>query len=625
MILRWITNIPNIIKTEPAEFSRRELISCKTDMRNKFIRVRACALALAWCAMPMAATGADNTPESEFMTDVDLHGGIVNDLSESAKIKLSEPRFSYVNISGITDMPQSKTDEMQAWLEFCDGEGNYFKKRILTAAQGSSSLGYPKKNIKFDLCEDEWEGDKTTDVTFGSWVKQDGFHLKAYFIDYFRGVGAVSYKIFDDITADRGDMARPWQRAGVADADAKALCHPEGFPVAVYLNGDFYGVYAWQLKKHRKNMGMDKNTATHIHLDGEITTVSLFNGTIDWTKFEVRNPKGLVCMDGTKYDGENPRELIDATAAAYDPGNEDHALTAEVKGYITTLSHYCPALSRIQRSGKTPAEIRAEFGKRFDVDGFIDYTVFSSVTNNVDGWWKNWQWITYDGVKWFVEPYDLDMTFGNVSFGTFVSPPEYNWYYSDPDQRFRLDVGPAYYLNEYYADDLDRRYASLRESGAITAEGIYSKIEEWHARVGDEMYEREYARWPESMCNRDMVVAANWEWTGTWNGFQNYADWNGAKLYQGGEICRANNMLWRAKRAIKGEYPVRQAGYRDGLDRIGDWITRRIEMEDRLWNYSTGAVDNIATDHTDDRAGRLQRAGDASGHHATGSQHRGLQ
>lgn len=101
-------------------------------MRNKFIRVRACALALAWCAMPMAATGAD-TPESEFMTDVDLHGGIVSDLSESAKIKLSEPRFGYVNISGITDMPRSKTDELQAWLEFCDGEGNYFK--ILLSAK----------------------------------------------------------------------------------------------------------------------------------------------------------------------------------------------------------------------------------------------------------------------------------------------------------------------------------------------------------------------------------------------------------------------------------------------------------------------------------------------------------
>lgn len=577
----------------PAVIIYNNLSAVKTYMGNKFIRVRRGALLPVCLAVAMAAA-ADSS--SDFTADVDSHGGIVNDLSGSAKIKLGEPRLGFVNISGIADMPQSKTDGLHAWLEFSDGEGNYFRKRIITGAQGSSSLGYPKKNIKFDICEDEWEGDKTTDVTFGDWVKQDGFHLKAYFIDYFRGVGAVSYRIFDDITADRGDMARAWQRAGVTDADPKALCHPDGFPVAVYLNGDFYGIYAWQLKKHRKNMGMDKNTATHIHLDGEITTVSLFDGNVDWTRFEVRNPKGLCCMDGTKYDGDNPRELIDATSAAYDPANDSHVRSAEVKGYITGLGKYCGELRSHRSNGADAARMRDEFIKRFDADGFIDYTIFSSVTNNVDGWWKNWQWITYDGRKWSVVPYDLDMTFGNVSFGTFVSPPEYNWYYADPNQRFRLDVGPAYYLNEYFADDLDERYATLRQSGAITADNIYARIEQWHSRVGTGLYDREYARWPESMCNRDMIVAANWEWTGTWVGFQGYPDWDSKTLYKAGDICRANNMLWRARRGIKGEYPVRQAGYRDGLDRIHDWITRRIDMEDRLWNYRTDAIGAVTGD-----------------------------
>ncbi|MDY3857367.1 MAG: CotH kinase family protein [Muribaculaceae bacterium] len=564
-------------------------------MRNKYVIVRAGIYALMLAAAPLTAAATSNEV-SDFIADVNQHGGIVNDMSASSKIKLGEPQFAYVNISGIDDMPQSKTEEHNAWLEFSDGEGNYFRKRIITSAQGSSSLGYPKKNIKFDLCEDEWIGDETTDVTFGDWVKQDGFHLKAYYIDYFRGVGAVSYKIFDDIIADRGDKAHPWQRAEVADADGKALCHPEGFPAAVYLNGDFYGLYAFQLKKHRRNMGMDKNAATHIHLDGEVTTVSLFNGNIDWSKFEIRNPKGLVCMDGSKYDGDNPGEIIDATSAAYDPSDENHVRTAQVKKYIKKLSKYCAEVSGIANRGGSTARVRAEFAKRFDVDGFIDYTVFSSVTNNVDGWWKNWQWLTYDGVRWFVEPYDLDMTFGNVSFGTFVSPPEYNWYYSDPNQRFRLDVGPAWFINEYYADDLDSRYASLRDTGTITVGRIYAKVEEWYNRVGPDMYAREYARWPGSMCNRDMIVADNWEWTGTWQGFQGYTDWTAGRRYKAGTICRANNMLFRATGTSQGVYPVIQAGYRDGLDRISDWISKRIALEDRMWNYTPASIDDIAAD-----------------------------
>ena len=558
-------------------------------MKN-LLRRAICASLLAVVAVP--ALYAD---ESEFMTDVNEHGGIVNDLSASVKISLAEPAFGYVNFSGFSAMPESKTANLKGWLEFADGNGNYFKKRVLVSAQGSSSLGYPKKNAKFDFCEDEWIGDDTPDIKFGDWVKQDGFHLKAFYIDYFRGVGIASYKIFEDVIADRGNMARPWQRAGITDADANALCHPDGFPVAVYLNGRFYGVFAWQLKKHRKNMGMDKKNALHIHLDGEITTQSLFERTIDWTKFEIRNPKDLICRDGSKYDGNNPAELIDENCAAYDASDNSHRLSAAVKGAIKRLSVYCATLSRFRNSGYTTEQMREEFAKRFDVDGFIDYTIFSSVVNNVDGWWKNWQWITYDGVKWHVVPYDLDMTFGNVSFGHFVSPPEYNWYYDTPNPRFVIPVGPAYYLHEYFAADLDRRYAVLRDNSVITPSDIIDRVRDWHDRVGTDMYEREYKRWPDSFCNRDLTVNAGWEWAGTWVGLWSYPQWDASSTYRKGQICQAGNMLWKATELVRGVYPVAQFGYRDGMERITDWVTRRIELEDKYWNYTAG-INEIDSD-----------------------------
>lgn len=510
-------------------------------------------------------------------------GGIVNDFSDSKKISVDEPSIAYVNISGFQNMPQQKTDEYHGWIEYFDDNGNYFKKRIIAGAQGSSSLMFPKKNIKFDLCEDEWIGDATTDVAFGDWVKQDGFHLKAYYVDYLRGVGAVGYKIFDDVTSDRGDLRFPWQRAGVEGADKKALCHPEGFPAAVYLNGNFYGVYAWQLKKHRKNMGMEKDNPAHIHLDG---TIFFFYDNLDWTQFEVRNPKKLYCQDGKKYDGDNPRELMGEDSPAYDPENPDHVNTAKVKKSILALTRYCPELRKLKADGASSATMREEFEKRFDLQGWIDYTVFSSAINNTDGWYKNWQYITYDGEKWFVEPYDLDLTFGHVVSGGFWLPPQYNAYNWPSYQRYMINTGPAEILNEYYAGDLDARYAQLRDAGVITPERIKAHLQEWYDRVGEDYYRQEYEVWNQSGCVRGMEVEPDWKFAGDWEDYGNVEDYNNRRNYKAGAKCRAELMVFEAVRDTKGHYPLRHAGYHDSLQRFFDWVDGRIALQDYFWHYT---------------------------------------
>lgn len=569
---------------------------------NIYSKGMAVATLLSLCSIGSVAAESAPAPivtaqaENEFESIIAERGGIVNDLSDSKKIVLDEPSLAYVNITGIEAMPLYKTDELHAWLEYFDTEGNYFKKRIIIGAQGSSSLGYPKKNCKFDICEDEWIGDKTTDVTFGDWVKQDSFHLKAFFIDYFRGAGETCYRLYDQVVADRGDMAHAWQRSGVTDADPKAKGHPDAFPSIVYLNGKFYGIFAWQLKKHRKNMGMDKATAEHIHLDGEIGYSELFNmdRTVKWTSFEIRNPKDLYCQDGSKYDGDNPTEIMGENSPHYDASNAGHVRTAKVKEYIQNLAAYSYALNQYERRGYTDEQMREEVAKRLDIEAFTDYTVFSAVTNNVDGYWKNWQWTTYDGVKWTVEPYDLDMTFGNVSFGYFVSPPEYNWYYANPNERFRIDHGVNSYFHKYFEKDIDKRYGEMRDSGVFTVNNIMGLINGWYERIGEDNYTREFARWPESLCNREMIVSPQWEWTGSWVNFQQTPEWNERSSYRKGETVRAGNMIFKALELNSNCYPVIRFGYVDSLDRITDWITRRIELQDYYMHYTPSGVESPA-------------------------------
>lgn len=197
------------------------------------------------------------------------------DWSESSFIQIPEPRFAIINITNIDSMPTTKQDNKKAFLEFWDMQGNYFKKHAILNAQGNSSMGFPKKNVSVDICNDEWLGEDTPKIRIGKWVPQDSFHMKAYYTDFFRGVGAVSYKLYDQIVLTRGALYdRPWKKAlldmskiGITTkslgnpnvgnydllTDTGARCFPDGFPVAIYLNDVFYGIFSFQLKKHRDN------------------------------------------------------------------------------------------------------------------------------------------------------------------------------------------------------------------------------------------------------------------------------------------------------------------------------------------------------------------------------------
>ena len=202
------------------------------------------------------------------------------DWSESNFIQIPEPRFAIINVTNIDSMPTTKQDNKEAFLEFWDMQGNYFKKHAILNAQGTSTMGWSKKNVSMDICDDEWIGDETPKIRIGDWVPQDSFHLKAYHTDFFKGVGAVAYKLYNQIVKTRGNMYdRPWKKALIDMSaigtttksfenpyvgeyelltDTGARCFPDGFPVAVYLNGTFYGVFSFQLKKHRDNYHMNK-------------------------------------------------------------------------------------------------------------------------------------------------------------------------------------------------------------------------------------------------------------------------------------------------------------------------------------------------------------------------------
>lgn len=570
------------------------------------------------------------------------------DWSESSFIQIPEPRFAIINITNIDSMPTTKTQNKKAFLEFWDMQGNYFKKHAILNAQGNSSMSFVKKNVAIDLCDDEWIGDDTPKVRIGEWVPQDSFHMKAYYTDFFRGVGAVSYKLYDQIVRTRGNMCdRPWKKAlldmskiGVTTkslgnpyigdysllTDTGARCFPDGFPVAVYFKGKFYGIFSFQLKKHRDNYHLDKGTAEHVHLDGTISYNILWNGTIVWgtgdNGFEIRNPKNLYAIGGNKYDADIKQEEIagqtevDAWIAAgqLPDGTEISSkikknlqMTAKVKKYIQdfadSINTIKAAASTYESSSKTEDDLKTfkqVFEKYYDIDNLIDYIIVSDLTKNSDGFSKNWQWFTYDGIKWWVGLYDCDMSFGGHFSGNQIT--------SVLSSHLNTSTSlPNGYIIKYYAAELNNRYKELADLGIASADNIFSLLQDWCMRIGTDFFKEEYKKWSDSPCIADSVVRSKyWETvlddngnpqtdtSETFDATQAYNiddvvsfGLNAQMGYFKYKCIKATTALSaNAPHTVSAYSPVQTFKHCDNIYRAQKWIEQNTANMDKVYNYT---------------------------------------
>ena len=259
-------------------------------------------------------------------------------------LNLPTPKCAVINIStnveissllkmGMEGAKNGVNYNVPAEIEFWDMNGNFFKKPILLSGQGRSSMSQEKKNMSIDIFDSSQYDSKGNlgkgeafSIKFGDWVAQDGFHLKAYYTDFFRGINNAAYKFWYEIEKTRGFLKdATWKKGLLNDSilnkninnlsvqiDNGARCVPDGFPSVVYINGGFYGLYSLNLKKHRDNYNMDKNNSNHVHLDGIVDGSTMWYN-LDWTAFEVRNPKFLVYKTA-QYDKENGKYTYEYNA-----------------------------------------------------------------------------------------------------------------------------------------------------------------------------------------------------------------------------------------------------------------------------------------------------------------------
>ena len=499
-----------------------------------------------------------------------------SDFSKNSYVELPIPRVAAQVRLYAPKLPTKKQDDIEAEIEYNDKNGNYFRKPVILNAQGSSSMSYYVKNMAIDINDE-------SKIKFGDFPSQDSFHLKKYFIDIFRGQCIVGYWLMEQVYQTRAagkrypyellsDVYSPYTGNGKVNRDfyTGAKCHPDGFPIVItWVNTKTkyeknMGVYAWNLKKSKEIYHADKKTPENIILDGVISNSTLFGGTVDWTQFEIRNPKSLIDINGNKYDGDNPKEL-----------SETDKNSKKVKDYLLRLSGVKAAL--------TESNTKETFEKYFIVEAFIDYFVISQVLYHLDGFRKNWIWCTWDGLHWAPTLYDVDSILGAHWNGTFVIP--------NSDKNTILGVENVFGLELLYADEIKARYKQLRDSNIFSVDNIINLLEKWLNNIGYENMEDEIKLYPDTPSYRNPNLNSGWAIVDYTSKEDNY---NAEKIYNEGDTCIYRGYTFKATTTLTDVPPLSSAysnrpyycGFYNSVKRVSVWLTNRLAFLDKTYSYT---------------------------------------
>lgn len=505
-----------------------------------------------------------------------------SDFSKESHVELPIPRIAaHVRIYA-SKLPTTKTDDIEAEIEYNDKDGNYFRKPVILNSQGSSSMNYIDKTTgeKGNLSIDLNDG---SEIKFGDFPTQDSFHLKKYYIDAFRGQCIVGYWLMEEVYQSRTIGAQyPYDYIRRTDSLLSATgkinkdfftgakCHPDGFPIEItFINkktGEetWIGVYAWNLKKSKEVYYCDKKNTSNIILDGVISKETLFGGTVQWNQFEIRNPKSLKTINGSKYDGDNPQELSDTDE-----------FSKKVKDAIVRLSNLTSdlALSNTQKT----------FKKYLITDAFIDYILISDVLYNMDGYEKNWIWCTWDGLLWCPTLYDVDSIFGSHWNGTHIMVNTDK--YTPNDEK-------TFGFRALFADEIKQRYSELRNKKVFDVDNIVSLLSKWLNMVGYDNLKKDLTKYNETPSYRDSKL--NEQWMQVPWGDGNEKEFDESITYTKDQYCKYLGFFFQATTSVTGVPPVKElysslpnvGGCYNSVQRVSNWLTSRIKTLDNIYKYN---------------------------------------
>lgn len=327
---------------------------------------------------------------------------------------------------------------------------------IKIKCQGSSSMAYAKKNFTVTLYQDK---DRTIplEIEIPGWKhKCNKFVLKANYIDHLHARNIISARLWSEVVASRPnynslpDEFRNSPNNGAID----------GFPIIVYTNGSYQGIYTWNIGKDAWLWGMDEANTDHVLMCGETNTNGVFAET--------------PC---------NFRALWSGTNGEYwkiEVGTNSDSVKNALNALITCVKD------------TTDDEFKAQISNHLDVQSAIDYAIFSCFDCGIDNLGKNMLLGKYTPMYWIMGRYDNDSTYGlNVDGKVFRAAT--TAYPADYQESFSLLFER---IQTLYAEEMQARALELRSS-ILSYANVVSHFERFCAEIGAEAYADDLIPYPD--------------------------------------------------------------------------------------------------------------------------------
>lgn len=338
--------------------------------------------------------------------------------------------------------------------------------------QGASSVGLPKKNYTLNLDEDV--------EIFHNYGKQHKYVIKANYLDPSQALNVVGARLWGSIrdthkNADTGILNTNGDllvdNSGnriIAETDPQLSIGSnygavDGFPIAVYINNQYWGLYTFNIPKDDWMAKMPKKSNNkYAIIDTTWKPQGAFKAE---TNFKDKMELQFCSTEDSQWAMDSVNALIRAVMASYD-----------------TVDSFNEAV-----------------GPLLDIDSAIDYYIYSVLVDNDDGIFRNYLLQTFDGNKWYFAAYDLDSTFGRT-------PDFWDHLLAKSDTDDWRDHGVTfenvtnsnrlfYQLWKFYKDEILKRTKALVD-GVMSDSAVDTAFVDFVRHIPINAYNAELDVWP---------------------------------------------------------------------------------------------------------------------------------
>ena len=344
-----------------------------------------------------------------------------------------------VNIEGDISNMQTKTDVRKVKITYTSDELK-FESYTEIKIQGHTSLGFDKKNYTIKLFKDSECTEKNKVEVKSDWGKQSKYCLKANWVDdVTQARNIVSARIAAKVQAKYNVFTNTPHNGTI-----------DGFPIEIYNNDSFLGIYTWNIPKDDWLWNIDDKDEKQYTIETE----------------EHSNATGFK---------ENITEFSEKTFDV-EAGTKSDAALKHMQDTITFVKD------------SSDEEFKNHFKEYFDFDASLNYIVCYYYFGAVDNLAKNMQLVTYDGKKFYPSLYDLDTT-----YGAFFDGSRKDTY----DITFSYEASVLWYrFITLFPEDVAKRWFELRKD-IFTKEATMKEFRDFYNLIPEESWTKEKERWGE--------------------------------------------------------------------------------------------------------------------------------